>query len=246
MSKRKRVEDVRECVREHLKKNKLGNSGKVGSAETGLHLPQAQLKVGASKILPADKSKVLSNYVVQNYSSRSTFNNGRGLLSDKTNTPDLHTNQQILRTAFSVQELPSGFLVKNSQKENYSTLSLGGQRLNLQQFPIIDDQQQVLNNIVSINETEPIEELPTAENVFSQSDDEYSTQDIEEDDRSGEREDENVDDENEQDDNNNNESDTFADNENEEFRAPYNPQNTTQNLLNVEQLTHDINKCCRQ
>jgi len=59
----------------------------------------------------------------------------------------------FLKIAFSVQKLPSGFLVKNSQKENYSTLVLGGQRLNLQQLPIIDDQQQVLNNIVSINET---------------------------------------------------------------------------------------------
>lgn len=59
----------------------------------------------------------------------------------------------FLKIAFSVQELPSGFWVKNSQKENYSTLVVGGQRLNLQQFPIIDDQQQVLNDTVSINET---------------------------------------------------------------------------------------------
>lgn len=55
----------------------------------------------------------------------------------------------FLKIAF--RELPSGFLVKNSQKENYSTLVLGGQQLNLQ-FPIIDD-QQVLNDTVSINET---------------------------------------------------------------------------------------------
>lgn len=51
---------------------------------------------------------MLSNYllmngpnsnVIQNYSSNGTsFNNRRGLLSDKTNIPDVHANQQNLGT----------------------------------------------------------------------------------------------------------------------------------------------------
>ncbi|XP_071582189.1 uncharacterized protein [Temnothorax nylanderi] len=253
MSKRKSVQDT-SCGREYLKRTKPGNSGKVRPAETGIHLPQAPLvKTGTSKILPADKRVALANdllnkpgsNIVQKNFSRSTLLNKRGLLNDKTNTPDLHANQQIQGKAFSVQGLPSGFLSKDIQKENCSTIVLNGQRLNLLQIPIIHDQQQVLNNIVPINETESAEELSDAEDVQDaedslQSDDGHNTQDIEEDGRSDEREDENVDGENEHHDNYNNEND----NENEEFRAPHNNQNETQSLLDFEQLNHDIDHCC--
>ncbi|XP_071573142.1 uncharacterized protein [Temnothorax nylanderi] len=223
MSKRKSVQDT-SCVKEYLKRTtKPGNSGKVRPAETGIHLPQAPL-VKTAPVSP-------------------TLLNKRGLLNDKTNTPDLHANQQIQGKAFSVQGLPSGFLSKDIQKENCSTIVLNGQRLNLLQ--IIDDQQQVLNNIVPINETESVEELSDAEDVQDtenslQSDDGHNTEDIEEDGRSDEREDENVDGENEHHENYNNEND----NENEEFRAPHNNQNETQSLLDFEQLNHDIDHCC--
>ncbi|KMQ84974.1 hypothetical protein RF55_16793, partial [Lasius niger] len=109
--------------------------------------------------------------------------------------------------------LPSGFLVK----KNYST--------------------QVLD------EQEPIEELPTAYNVFSQSDD--STQDSEREDEnieneqhvtSSEREDENV--ENEQHVTSSEREDENVENE------QHDNNNNTKNLLNFEQLTHDIDKCC--
>ncbi|XP_071629535.1 uncharacterized protein [Temnothorax longispinosus] len=121
------------------------------------------------------------------------------------------------KTAFSVQGLPSGFFSTDIQQENCSTIVINGQRLDLRKIPIIDDQQQMLNNIVSNNETEDIE-----------------------DGRSDEREDENVDGENEHHDNNNYQNN----NENEEFRAPHNNQNETQSLLDFEQLDHDIDHCC--
>ncbi|XP_077259671.1 uncharacterized protein LOC143896003 isoform X1 [Temnothorax americanus] len=253
MSSKRKSAVENTCVREHLKRTKPGNSGKVKPAKTGIYLSQAPLvKTGTSKILPADKRGALANNllnkpdssIVQNNFSRSTLLNKRGLLNDKTNTLDLHANQQIQEKAFSVQGLPSGFLSTDIQ-ENCSTIVINGQRLDLRKIPIIDDQQQVLNNIVPNNETESAEKFSDAEDVqdaedsLRSDDGHYNTEDIE-DGRSDEREDENVDGEYEHHDNNNYQND----NENEEFCAPHNNQNETQSLLDFEQLDHDIDHCC--